>query len=230
MILQSLYISSAPAVWRLLEYTIHQEKPAVTNLPFHNISRYCVVFRINSSEFWGTASIEFQSSAILDWMQYNRENDNVRELLYCEFPNVLHSRQRAWMAFKIKQERYKKSAGDPFVTDGVFPFRMLLIFKRDTRSYEDLYAVNGGALDCFSAACIALRLIAHDSEWATSFDQIKNTVTASTLLCTLATIIANTAVTYAQSLWDGFKDNFTDDCMHRLNSYEPFNPLPADWS
>lgn len=35
MTVQGRYVSPAQAVWRILEYTSHQEKPAVMLLPFH---------------------------------------------------------------------------------------------------------------------------------------------------------------------------------------------------
>ncbi|KHJ34368.1 putative transcriptional factor b3 [Erysiphe necator] len=112
-----------------------------------------------------------------------------------------------------------------------FFLRLLLTVKRGARSYRDLYTINGVEHSSPSAACQALGLISDESEWVEFINQIKDTATAHSLRRTLASIIVNSSITSAQSLWDRFKDNFTDDCLHRLSTdREIINPPPSDWT
>ena len=216
MTLQGRYISPAQAVWRLLEYTTHQEKPAVMKLPFHLQDRHRVVFGSDLSSAQVAAAVESQSSAFMDWMEYNRRNEDGRDLLYSDFPFFYtHVKGRGWHPRRKGQTIGRMPVAHPSQREH-FYLRTLLTVKRGGKSYKDLYTVNGVEYDSPSAACIALGLVSDDSEWVTFFNQIKDTATANALRRTLATVIANTAVTCVRNLWDQFKDYFTDDCLHRI--------------
>lgn len=68
------------------------------------------------------------------------------------------------------------------------------------------------------------------TEWLNFFNQIKDTATASSLRRTPTTIIRKSTITSAQAIWDRFRENFTDDCMNRLDTLGSSINLPIEWS
>ncbi|KHJ33982.1 putative transcriptional factor b3 [Erysiphe necator] len=112
-----------------------------------------------------------------------------------------------------------------------FYLRLLLTVKRGARSYQDLYAVNGIEHVSPSAACRAMGLLADEREWVKFIDRIKDTATGHSSRMSLASIITNSLVTSAQSIWDQFKEYLTDDCLHRLSlNKDNINPPPSNWT
>lgn len=231
MTLQGRYISPVQAVWRLMEYATHQEKPAVMMLPFHLEDRHRVVFGADLDQAQLAAAIETQSSVFLDWMEYNNVNGEGRDLLYSDFPSYYtHTKVRGWRLRAKGQTIGRMPVAHPSQGEH-FYLRLLLTVKRGARSYRDLYTVNGVECVCPSAACRALGLLADEGEWVEFIDQIKDTATGHSLRMTLASIITNSLVTSAQAIWEQFKDYFTDDCLYRLSlNRDIINPPPANWA
>ncbi|POS81701.1 hypothetical protein EPUL_005560, partial [Erysiphe pulchra] len=112
-----------------------------------------------------------------------------------------------------------------------FYLRSLLTVKRGARSYRDLYTVNGIQYPTPSAACRAMGLTFDDSEWISLFNEIKDTASAYALRNQFAVILSNSEVLDPQNIWELFKDNFSDDCLHRISRLGDELILPpADWT
>ena len=231
MTLQGRYICPSQAVWRLLEYTTHQEKPAVMNLPFHLEGLHQVYFGADLNAVQLEAAVSSQSSAFLDWMAYNSSNSDGRDLLYSDFPLFFtHKKSTGWHPRAKGNTIGRMPVAHPTQGEHYF-LRTLLTIKKGVRSYRDLYCVDGVQYDCASAACRALGLISDDSEWISYFDEIRSFATASSLRRTFASAISFATVVDPQSVWDRFKDNFTDDCLYRIRTHgHQFHLPPDDWS
>ncbi|POS81884.1 hypothetical protein EPUL_005913, partial [Erysiphe pulchra] len=165
MTVQGRYISSVQAVWRLMAYTTHEEKPAIMLLPFHLEGRHRVNFSVRLTDEQLAAAIRSQSSVFLDWMADNEQHADGRDLLYTDFPYFYtHTKNRGWHPRRKGQTIGRIPVAVP--TQGEhFYLRQLLTVKARARSYRDLYTINGTTCDCPSAACRALGLTFDDSDW-----------------------------------------------------------------
>ncbi|POS81876.1 hypothetical protein EPUL_006834, partial [Erysiphe pulchra] len=70
-----------------------------------------------------------------------------------------------------------------------------------------------------------------DSDWISLFDEVKDSSPANSLRQTFASALAHSQVIDPQSIWDRFKNFFSDDCARRIqNLGDRLNPPPSDWT
>ncbi|POS81847.1 hypothetical protein EPUL_006717, partial [Erysiphe pulchra] len=231
MTVQGRYISPVQAVWRLMAYTTHEEKPAIMLLPFHLEGRHRVNFSVRLNDEQLAAAIRSQSSVFLDWMAYNAQHTDGRDLLYTDFPYFYtHTKNRGWHPRRKGQTIGRMPVAVPSQGEH-FYLRKLLTVKAGARSYRDLYTIDGTTYDCPSAACRALGLTFDDSDWISLFDEVKDSSPANSLRQTFASALAHSQVIDPQSIWDRFKNFFSDDCARRIeNLGDRLNPPPSDWT
>ncbi|POS82014.1 hypothetical protein EPUL_005181, partial [Erysiphe pulchra] len=206
------YIGPSQAIWRLMGYATHEEKPAVMMLPFHLEGEYRVTFRTNQNQEQVVAGIESQSSVFLDWMRYNATHTDGRDLFYSDFPmHYTHVKNSGW---------HLRNKGH---TIGRMP--------RGATSYEDLYTVDGVTYTTPSAACRAWGLTYDDSEWITLYNEVKDTTPAASLRYQFVVNLADSEILDPQRIWDLFQENFTDDCLYRIQTMgDTLLKPPDDWS
>ncbi|POS82139.1 hypothetical protein EPUL_005526, partial [Erysiphe pulchra] len=138
MTLQGRYISPAQAIWRLMAYSTHEEKPAVLLLPYHLEGEH----RVSSPRRLGpqqlAAAIGTQSSIFLDWMRYNAARTDGRDLLYTDFPLFYtHHKNRGWQIMKKGLTIGRMPIAVPRQGER-FYLRTLLTIKRGAQSFRDL--------------------------------------------------------------------------------------------
>lgn len=80
--LQGRYIGPSEAVWRLFEFSLHEEFPPVIHLAIHLPGEQCVAFRVNATVEEVAARMETAQSTLMAFFQYNRLNEDGRHLLY----------------------------------------------------------------------------------------------------------------------------------------------------
>ncbi|POS82027.1 hypothetical protein EPUL_006008, partial [Erysiphe pulchra] len=91
--------------------------------------------------------------------------------------------------------------------------------------------VNGIYYATPSATCRAMGLTFDDLEWISLFNEIKDTATAYSLRNQFAVILSNSEVLDPQNIWELFKDNFSDVCLHRILRLGNGLILPpTDWT
>ncbi|POS81872.1 hypothetical protein EPUL_006518, partial [Erysiphe pulchra] len=231
MTLQGRYIGPVQAIWRLMAYATHEEKPAVMQLPYHLAGRHRVAFSTNMTDAQREMAVGTQSSAFIDWMKYNNANEDGRDLLYSIFSmHYTYVKKRGWHMRKKGHTIGRLPVAVPRQGEH-FYLQSLLTVKRGARSYRDLYTVNGIQYPTPSAACRAMGLTFDDSEWISLFNEIKDTASAYALRNQFAVILSNSEVLDPQNIWELFKDNFSDDCLHRISRLGDELILPpADWT
>ncbi|POS84654.1 hypothetical protein EPUL_002232 [Erysiphe pulchra] len=230
MTVQGRYISPVQAVWRLLGYATHEEKPAVILLPYHLEGQHRVSFDPGLDEVQLIAAIQSQTSIFLDWIKYNSQHTDGRHLLYSNFPLFYtHVKNRGWHPRKKGQTICRMPVAVPRQCEHYY-LRTLLTVKTGAKSYWDLYTVDSIVYNSPSAACRALGLIFDDSDWIFLFNEVKDTPAAS-LRQTFASALAYSTVINPQAIWDQFRVNFTDDCLWRLQNLDGnVETTPSDWS
>ncbi|KAF5190259.1 Atp-dependent dna helicase, partial [Thalictrum thalictroides] len=218
MTLQGRYICPIQAIWRLMGYTTHEEKPPVMLLPFHQEGMHRVAFNQKLSKEQVALAAQTQSSPFIDWMKYNAENEDGLDLLYGEFPSFYtHHKSRGWKKRKNGYSIGRMPLAVPRQGEH-FYFRTLLTVKRGAKSFRDLYTVNGIYHEDPSGACRALGLVFDDSDWESLFEEVKDSSSASSLRQTFAAAIMHSAIVNPQNLWDRFKLSFTDDCLWQIRT------------
>ncbi|POS84862.1 hypothetical protein EPUL_002983 [Erysiphe pulchra] len=223
MTLQGLYTGPVQAIWRLKGYTTHEEKPAVTQLPYHLEGRHREAFSRVMTREQIIAAVRSQSSAFIDWMRYNAANTDGCDLFYIDFPmHYTHVKNRGWHIRKKGHTIGRLPVAVPRQGEH-FYLRALLTVKRGARSYEDLYTVDGVNYETPSATCRALGLNFDDSEWISLFDEIKDSTSAASL--------RNQFGPGSSSIWDRFREASSDDCLYRISSLvRDLDAPPLEWS
>ncbi|POS84475.1 hypothetical protein EPUL_002381, partial [Erysiphe pulchra] len=199
------------AIWRLVGYTTLEEKPAVMQLFYHLEGRSRVAFfRVMTREQIATA-VESQSSVFTDWMRYNAANTDGRDLFYIDFSmHYTYVKNRGWHIRKKGHTIGRLPVTVPRQGEHLY-LRILLITP--------------------SAACRALGLIFDNSEWISLFNKIKDSTSAASLRKQFGVIFANSEVLDSQSIWDRFREAFSDDCLFRISSLgRDLDAPPLEWS
>ncbi|POS84025.1 hypothetical protein EPUL_003771 [Erysiphe pulchra] len=164
-------------------------------------------------------------------MAYNAENSYGRDLIYSDFPLFYTYVKKRGVHMRKKGHTIGRMSVAVLRQGEHFYLRTSLIVKRGAQSYKDLYTVSGITYNCPSAACRALGLTFDNSEWFSLLNEVKDSSTASSLRQTFAAAIAHSTVSDPQSIWDRFKDDFSDDCLYRIRTNgERLAPPPSEWT
>ena len=93
---------------------------------------------------------------------------------------------------------------------------MLLTVVRGQKSFTDLRTVDGMVFNTVKEACVALGLLADDSEWESTLAEAIFFKTGSTLRTLFATILQFDTIINSARLWDMFREHLCDDLKRRL--------------
>jgi hypothetical protein len=168
------FLSPSESIWRIFAFKIHDRRPAVIRLTFHEEGRQSIVFKDTSDLNSVLKRNRHKDTMFLAWMEANRVYSQGRHLTYVQFPAVFSydSDNRVW-----KPRQRVGSVGRlsfvPHSSSELYYLRLLLNVQVGCTSYEDLRTVNGQVYDSFREACAALLLLQDDREF---IDAIKEVV------------------------------------------------------
>ena len=96
--LQGRYIGPCEAIWRLFEYRMHEEFPAVYQLPVHLPGEQPVYFAEGLTRDELRLQLDTARSKLMAWFAYNLANDDGRQYLYQQFPEhfVFREKEKCW--------------------------------------------------------------------------------------------------------------------------------------
>ena len=96
------YIGSSEAVWRIFEYFTHQEHPPVQKLQVHLPGAHVVYYPPDLTAEELAAKMEASGSTLTAWFEYNRTHDDGLHLLYPEFPSEFRyvAKSKKWQKRK----------------------------------------------------------------------------------------------------------------------------------
>jgi Helitron helicase-like domain at N-terminus len=96
--LDARYISSHEASWRLLEFKIHVQIPAVIPLPVHLPGQHNVTYDANQDAASVLERAEHSKTMLMGYFEANTNYPKARELLYVQFPEkfVWQAKAKAW--------------------------------------------------------------------------------------------------------------------------------------
>ena len=84
--LQGRYIGPCEAVWRLLEFRMHKEFPAVYQLLIHLLGEQPVYFLDTATVIELQAYLDIAKLKLMAWFAYNAIYSDGHHLLYQQFP------------------------------------------------------------------------------------------------------------------------------------------------
>ncbi|POS88240.1 hypothetical protein EPUL_000064 [Erysiphe pulchra] len=121
-----------------MAYATYEEKSAVIQLPYHLAGRHRVAFSSNMTEQQIEMAVQTQSSAFIDWMEYNDAHADSRDLLYSNIPmHYTYVKHRGWHMRRKGHTIGRLPVAVPRQGEH-FYLRSLLTVKRGARSYRDL--------------------------------------------------------------------------------------------
>jgi PIF1-like helicase/Helitron helicase-like domain at N-terminus/Helicase len=228
--LNGRYITPAMAIWNIMAFRCHEEKPPVMQLPYHLEGCHMVHFAAGLSMPQLEMAAGQQKSMFIAWMEYNRSHDEGNlDLRYQDFPMAFRWDKpgRRWMKRKRNTPAIGRlDAANPNQGE-YFELWRLLQRRRGAKSYEDLYTVNGVRCTKPSDACAALGLNFGDDEWQQFFEEVRHASTGHNMRTLFVTACVQGSVRNGRQLWDDFKDAMSDDLPRRAERRRIVN-LPPD--
>ncbi|KAH0603160.1 uncharacterized protein H6S33_008164 [Morchella sextelata] len=226
--LQGRYIGPTEAVWRIFEFAMHEESPAVMHLAVHLPGEQAVYYGIDANREDILQRMESAKSTLMAFFQYNAENVDGHPYLYQEFPThfTYNKPTRKWSRRKAGVSIGRMYHCNPMMGEKYY-LRLLLTVVRGAKSFDDLRTVVGALQRTFKAACLALGLLEDDREWVQCFTEAVLFASGAALRTLFATALLFGDLTDPKALWAEFGNNICDDIPHTLQTNEAL-AAPAD--
>lgn len=220
------YVSCNEAIWRIFSFPIHERYPTVTHLALHLENGQRVYFTAANA---AQRAQNPPATTLTSFFRICQSDTFARTLLYSEMP-----RYYTWNASSKKFQRRKQGdvvPGHPDVrstealgriytvhpkNDECFYLRLLLVNVRGPTSFESLRTVNGVVLPTFRAACQELNLLENDAHWDTTIAEATVSASPSQIRTLFAIIISTCFPSNPRELWDKYKDDMSEDILHRV--------------
>jgi PIF1-like helicase len=213
----SRYIAASEASWRLFEFPIHHQEPAVMSLQVHLPGQHMVLFNPNDSIETVQARAEQERTMLTAFFKLNSDDPVARQYTYQEAP--LHF---VWDR-RIKEWKHRQRGSTIgrlyFVSPTAgerFYLRTLLTTVKGPTGWEDLRTFDGVLYPTFHAACLARGLLENDDEWRQCLQEASLTHVGESLRRLFSLILRHCQPSQPDILWQEFRENICDDLGRRL--------------
>ncbi|XP_074097646.1 uncharacterized protein LOC141526511 [Cotesia typhae] len=102
----------------------------------------------------------------------------------------------------------------------LFHLRLLLLYIKGARSFEELRTVNGTLYDTFTSACLAAGLIEDDQEWRRTLNEAIIWMMPRQLRCLFVRMLIHCHPLRPEELWNEFKGYMSEDYNRRFGEEE----------
>jgi len=216
--LHGRYIGPTEAVWRLFEFRMHEEFPAVTHLAIHLLGELAVYFSGDENLEALQDRIESARSTLIAFFDYNNEHSDGRQFLYQEFPQYyVYTSRDGWRRRQRGFAIGRMYSASPLMGERL-NLKLLLTVVPGAKSYTDLRTVQNHLYPTFKGACIPLGLLEHDGEWISAFQEGALFSSGFALRQLFALALCHETVSNPMGLWEQFRDAFCDDLTQLLTS------------
>ena len=225
------YISSNEAVWRILNFSIHERSPTVVHLAVHLENGQRVYFtednvheRVN----------EPPRTTLTAFFLLCQKDDFAKNLLYCNVPKYY-----TWDASgKIFKRRIQGSAVDNYPgiyeTDALgrvytvhpnnfecFFLRLLLHTVKGPTSFEALRTINDQICRTFREACLLHGLLEDDLQWDATMSEAATAQSPARLRNLFVLILTTCGPSDPKQLWESYKESLTEDILREARRQNP---------
>ena len=203
--LHGRYVGPTKAVWRLFEFGMHEEYPAVMHLAIHLSGEQPVCFTdIETAEDLRNR-MKSACSTLMAHFQYHTLLSDGHPYLYQDFPThyTYNISKRVWALRKSgvligRIYHYNPMTGEKYY------LRMLLTVVRGAESYQSLRTVQSVVHPTFKAACIAYGLLEDDEEWGRCFEEAAQFSSGKSMRTLVVIALLFGEVTNLLNLWERF--------------------------
>jgi hypothetical protein len=230
------YISPPEASWRILQFEMHDQVPAVVRLQVHLEGHHMVTFNPNDNIENVIQRGAQGKTTLTAYFEANANTGSLgveaRKHTYQEFPQYFtwDDTGKQWNLRKQKgfslgrMYFIKPTAGEQFY------LRVLLTVVKGAKSFEDLRRIPGqrDPLPTYHAACVARGLLADDGEWRLCLEEAAQIKTGTQLRHLFSTILLFSEVSQPEILWLDFRHHICDDLERQLIAIGITNPPEED--
>jgi len=215
----SRYIAASEATWRLFEFPIHHQDPAVMSLQVHLPGQHMVVFKPNEPAHFVQARAEQEKTMLTAWFDINRSDTGAHHYTYQELPLhfVWDRTKKIWK----RRQRGSTIGRLLFVSPTAgerFYLRTLLTTVKGPTSWQDLRSFEHVEYPTFHAACLARGLLENDDEWRECLEDASLTHLGRSLRELYCLILRHCHPSQPDLLWLDFRHNLCDDLGRRLQT------------
>ncbi|XP_044756839.1 uncharacterized protein LOC123315244 [Coccinella septempunctata] len=214
--IDSRYISSGEAAWRLLALRIQGKSHSIFRLPVHLPGERTVHFEQGQEE----AALQIQASklSLLEaFFELNVNDTRARKFKYCEIPlnYCFDKKHHRWSLRKHKWSVIPRmyTISPKYVEK--FHLRILLLHVNGPKSFEDLRTYNGVTYPTFQEAARKRLLIASDDEWEETLRHAALVDMPGCMRRMFAYLLCFCEVGNPLALWSNFKRYMYEDFLKK---------------
>ena len=214
--LNTRYIGSCEAMWRLFQFKIHESWPPVQALAVHLPGGQRVYF--SQDQAAQRARGPEPVTTLMGFFNLCTADSNAANLLYRDLP--LHY---VWVAgskrWKRRVQRSRFALGrlhtvSPRLGECYF-LRLLLNVVRGPKSFEDLRTVDGNVCTTFREACLRRGMLENDDHLHQALQEASIRCSSSRLRKLFIAIILHSQPSEPDKLWQEFSNELAEDFLHR---------------
>ena len=225
------YISSNEAVWRILDFPIHERHPTVMHLTVHLENGQRVYF--TEDNLYERVN-EPPNTTLTAFFLLCQKDNFAKTLLYCEVPKYYTWNTPA----KVFKRRVQGAAVPGWngvrATDALgcvytvhpnnfecFFLRLLLHTVRGPTSFEALRTVNGQICATFREACQIRGLLEDDAHWKSTMIEAAAAQSPSRLRYLFAILLIACRLSNPRQLWESHKESLAEDILMQACRQNP---------
>ena len=225
------YISSNEAVWRILNFSIHERFPTVMHLSVHLENGQRVYF--TEDNLHDRVDEPPNTTWTAFFLLCQRDNF-AKTLLYCEVPKY-YTWEASRKVFKRRIQGAAVPGHDGVRTTGAlghvytvhpnnfecFFLRLLLHTITGPTSFEALRTVNGQVCATFREACQLRGLLEDDAHWDATMLEAAAAHSPRRLRYLFAILLTTCGLSNPGQLWESYKESLTEDILMRAPIQNP---------
>lgn len=225
---QGRTVAASEAAWRIYDFRLHFNEPAVIRLQLHTENNQMVTFQEDADAML-VADGPPPKTTLTEYFELNKIHAEARELFYYEIPRkfVWDNRIKTWTR-RRRMPRFTPlgrvySAFKTAKDNGErYYLRLLLHHVKGATSFESIRTIDGVIHATNKAACAALGLLRDDDESKNALAEASLWAMPRSLRLLFATLLAENQPNDPPALWHQFKKDLADDFLHqhrlRLNN------------
>ena len=225
------YISSNEAVWRILDFPIHERYPTVVHLAVHLENGQRVYFTEDNVH---ERTNEPPRTTLTAFFLLCQKDDFAKMLLYCDVPKY-YTWDASGKNFKRRIQgatvvgysgiRETDALGRVYTVHPnnfeCFFLRLLLHMVRGPTSFEALRTVNGRICATFRQACQLHGLLEDDQQWDATMSEAATAQSPARLRNLFVLILTTCEPSNPRQLWESYKESLTEDILREARRQNP---------
>lgn len=194
--INSRYVSSVEAYWRLMEYKTHSRYPVVVRLPIHLENAHNVCF--DGQDDINKLLKEKRATKLTEWFESNKKYKNeplFSHIKYYKYPHFFtwRNNQKKWAKrvknysilkrgirnrnfetnsqIKMNEDIVVRTHNVPVQNTEQYFLKTILYHQSGAQSFSDLRVVNGIQYDTYRNTALQLGLLNDDEIWRTTLNE-----------------------------------------------------------